>query len=104
MDSALDDAGNAEPDTGLSVPKTHLSAEGEFSGRTGYAVGCEGTQTTRIIDLAGALVGSNPGLATTYTEQSSSGIEQPRRLNSRARNCLNLLLLIKGVEIGPTAS
>ena len=28
------------------------------------------------------------GPATTYTEQSSSGIEQPRRLNSRARNHL----------------
>ena len=26
---------------------------------------CRGTQTTRIIDLAGALVGSNPGHATT---------------------------------------
>jgi hypothetical protein len=26
------------------------------------------------------------GLATTYTEQSSSGIERPRRLNSRARS------------------
>ena len=61
MDSALDDAGNADPDTGLSVPKTHLRAEGEFSGRTGYVGGCGGTQTTRIIDLAGALIGSNPG-------------------------------------------
>ena len=68
----------------------------------GRALG--GTQTTRIIDLAGALVGSNPGLATTYTEQSSSGIEQPRRLNSRARNCLNLLLFTSSVIAGAAAS
>jgi hypothetical protein len=32
-----------------------------------------GTQTTRITDLAGALVGSNSGPATTYTEQICEG-------------------------------
>ncbi len=46
---------------------------GGFLGQV-YVGDCEGTQTTKIIDLAGALVGSN------------------------------LLLLIKGVEIGPAAS
>ena len=42
--------------------------EAEFSGQTG------------------GLVGSNPGPATTYTEQSPSGANRPDRPNSRARN------------------
>ncbi len=38
----------------------------------------------QLSDPCRSIAGSNPGLATTYTEQSSSGVEQPRRPNSRA--------------------
>ena len=54
MDSALDDAGNAEPDTGLSVPKSHLRAEREFSGRTGV-------HTITLTGASHSLANSDPG-------------------------------------------
>ena len=41
--------------------------------RSSDIVGCGGTQTTRITDLAGALVGSNPGQDATFTEQVQNG-------------------------------
>jgi len=50
-------------------------------------VGCGGSQTTRIADGAGRIVGSNRGLAATYTEQNFGGRRRScRRLKTRNRN------------------
>jgi hypothetical protein len=43
-----------------AVSLSKVESQGGFLGQV-YVGGCEGTQTTKIIDLAGALVGSNPG-------------------------------------------
>ena len=46
-------------------------SQGGFLGQV-YVGACEGTQTTKIIDLAGALVGSNPGQDLFKTLPGSS--------------------------------
>ena len=48
---------------------THKAKGEDFLGKV-YVGGCEGTQTTRNIDLAGALVGSNPGPDTRFTART----------------------------------
>ncbi len=48
-----------------AVSLSKVESQGGFLGQV-YVGACEGTQTTKIIDLAGALVGSNPGHATNF--------------------------------------